>query len=448
MAELRHPLLRQLTRFGTGAGIVIGERDLDVCLARVRPNSAQVLATLRIEDFRNRPAAEWGAEYAAFLKQHGASHLAALVLLPRHEVIVRPVRLPGVSGEDAPAAIRFQLDSLHPFQDEEVVSDFQRAGRSDTFIVALAQRNRVDSYTALFAESGIKLAGFTFSGGAVFPSSRLFPSPDAGTRLAVTGLLAGPEAPVEIYGESGSHPLFSAVFDAPAGRAAALASAEMRLEPGHEPRDLIDLLPAWQSAPESFDSSDAGRSRFAPLWATALAAACPHLGAPVNLLPAELRSSSSRAAYIPTIALSIILALMVVALFAQKSWMDRRYFGLLDAEIARLSPRAAQVEKLDRRIAGASLRIQQIDHFRRRTRAHLDIVLELTQMLPPPAYLVSLQISPKEVTLSGETEQADTLLKKLDASPCFAASEFTMPLARSGTGEVFRIRSLREGSPQ
>lgn len=448
MAELSNPLLRQMLRFGTGAGIVVGERDLQVCLARVRPSSARVLATLLIEDFRNRPAAEWGVQYAAFLKQHSASHLAALVLLPRSQVIVRTLRLPGVSDEDAPAAIRFQLDSLHPFQDDEVVSDFQRAGRSDTFIVALARRDQVDSYTALFAESGIKLAGFTFSGGAVFPASRLFaPAPAAG-RLAVAGLAAGVQAPVEIYGESASHPLFSAEFDLPAERAAALAAAEMRLEPEVEVRDLIDVLPAWQSAPDAFDFSDAGRSRFAPAWASALAAACPQLGAPVNLLPAELRSVSSRAAYVPTIALGVVLALLAVALFAQQALLDKRYSTRLDSETARLSPRAAQVEKLDRQIADSSLRIQQIDQFRRRTRAHLDIVLELTQMLPPPAFLISLQISPKEVILSGEIEQADTLLKKLDASPHFAASEFTMPLARSGTAEVFRIRSQREGSPQ
>ncbi len=447
MAELSAPLLRQMFRFGTGAGIVAGERDLQVCLSRVRPNGARVVATLFIEDYRNRPAAEWGAEYAAFLKRSSAAHLAALVVLPRSEVIVRYVRLPGVSDEDAPAAIRFQMDSLHPFQDEDVASDFQRIGRSDTFLVALAKGSTIAFYTALFAEAGIKLAGLTFSGGAVFPSLRLF-APPARPVLAVTGLLAGAEAPLEIYGESESHPVFSAEFDLPAERAVALASAELRLEPGTEPRDLADLLPAWQSAPEAFDFSDPGRSRFAPLWAASLAAACPMLGTPVNLLPLELRSTSSRAMYIPTIVLASILAILVVLLLGQRSVMQRRYSDILQAEVTRLSPHAAKLEALDHRIANSSLRIQQLDRFRQRTRAHLDIVLDLTQMLPPPAYLMSLQTSPKEVIVAGEIEQADTLLKKLDASPRFSNSEFTMPLARTGTGEVFRIRATREGSPQ
>src|SRR5262245_8707073 len=140
MAELRAPFLRRIFRFGTGAGIVIGERDLHITLVRVRPGGARLLATLHIPDFRECPAAEWGAEYSAFLQKHSAGHLAALVVLPRHEVIVRQVRLPGVSDNDAPAAIRFQLDTLHPFPEDEVVCDFRRAGRSDAFIVAIAER--------------------------------------------------------------------------------------------------------------------------------------------------------------------------------------------------------------------------------------------------------------------------------------------------------------------
>ncbi|MBI4892383.1 MAG: hypothetical protein HY821_17295 [Acidobacteria bacterium] len=444
MAELSAPFLRQLFRFGTGAGIVADERDLHVCLTRVRPNGARVLATLLIEDYRNRPAAEWGAEYAAFLKANSAAHLAALVVLPRSEVIVRYVRLPGVADEDAPAAIRFQIDSLHPFQDEEVASDFHRIGRSDTFLVALAQGSAIAFYTSLFAEAGIQLAGLTFSGGAVYPSIRLF-APPARPLLAVKGLHATAGSPVEIYGESDSHPVFSAEFDMPVERAVALASAELRIEPGTEARDLADLLPAWQSAPESFDFSDSGKSRFAPIWAASLAAACPRLGSPVNLLPLELRKSSSRAMYVPTIVLASILALLLVILLGQRSVMQSRYSGVLESEVARLSPHAAKLEALDRRIATSSLRIQQLDQFRQRTRSHLDIVLDLTQMLPPPAYLMSLQVSPKEVIVAGEIEQADTLLKKLDSSPRFANSEFTMPLARTGTGEVFRIRSTREG---
>jgi len=49
------------------------------------------------------------------------------------------------------------------------------------------------------------------------------------------------------------------------------------------------------------------------------------------------------------------------------------------------------------------------------------------------------------VNLTGETDQAAPLLRVLDNSTRLANSEFTMPIGRVTTGEVFRIRSQREG---
>jgi Tfp pilus assembly protein PilN len=448
MAQLNSPFLRGLFRFGSGAGIVVEGEDLVVYLARVRPGGATLLDTMRIASFRERPAAEWGDEYNELLRKHSLAYLPATVVLPREQVIARRVALPGVNDQDAPAAIRFQLDALHPFAEDEVVHDFQRAGRSDTFVVAIAERRHIDFYTALFAEAGMKVAGFTFSGGAVFPSLRLFARPPADGVLAVAGLTAGVDGPLEVYGESPSYPLFSAEFDLPAERAAALAAAELRLAPETEPQDLINLLPAWRSAPDNFDFSDAGRSRAALPWAAALASACPRLGTPVNLLPAELRINTNRMAYVPSIVLGVILLGLCIAWLARDSVMNRRYLEVLNTEIQHLEPKAKQLEALDRRIADASERMQLLDNYRKRTKQNLDIVLELTQTLPPPSWIMTLQIDPKTVTIQGETEQADGLLKKLDGLPRFSGSEFTMPLARTGTGEIFRVRTQRKGAAQ
>jgi hypothetical protein len=100
---------RKLVEFGAGIGIEIASRDLEVVAARVRPNGVKVLGRLTIADFAARPAAEWGLEYARFLSPMGLSHVSATVLLPRRDVIVRHLALPGVSGKDVAGAIRFGL---------------------------------------------------------------------------------------------------------------------------------------------------------------------------------------------------------------------------------------------------------------------------------------------------------------------------------------------------
>src|SRR5437016_9176709 len=113
--------LRKLLAFGSGAGIEIGATDLTVVVARVRPNRVRVPGRLVIEDYASRPAAEWGKEYTSFLKSVGADRMSATVLLPRREVIVRHVALPGVRRKDVDSALRFQLDSLHPYGEDEIV---------------------------------------------------------------------------------------------------------------------------------------------------------------------------------------------------------------------------------------------------------------------------------------------------------------------------------------
>ncbi|MCS7043245.1 MAG: hypothetical protein N2036_04665 [Bryobacteraceae bacterium] len=433
---LESPALRRALRFGTGVGIAVEGGALEVCLARVRPAAVHLLGQIRIEGFRERPASEWGREYAAFVESHQASHLAAWLVLPRHEVVVRHLRLPGVSDTDAPAAIAFQMDSLHPFGGEEVVHDFQRAGRTASFTVAVAERRIIDSYAALFAEAGIRLAGLTFSGSAVFVSLRLSAAPSPAGLLAVRVLGDGPEPLTEIYGESPSWPLFSAVSDAPPERAAALAAAEMRLEADARPCGWLEILPppAGPAQPQS-----------PAAWAAALAAACPHLGQPLNLLPPALRASSSRMQYLPTAALAGVLLLLGGALAAESAWADRQYRKALEAEAARLAPAARRVEQLDRELAAAVQRIELLNAFRSRTRAHLDILLELTRMIEPPGMLLSVQITPDQVLLWGESDRADELLKKLEESPRFAGAEFTAPLTRGQSGDIFRIRARREG---
>jgi hypothetical protein len=74
----------------------------------------------------------------------------------------------------------------------------------------------------------------------------------------------------------------------------------------------------------------------------------------------------------------------------------------------------------------------------------MDVLEEMTHILPPPTWLNMLDITRTQVTIAGDTDQAAPLLKTIDASPLFEASEFIMPPIRSQTGEMFRIRTTRE----
>src|SRR5437870_9458044 len=122
--------LRTLLAFGSGVGIEIRSEDLGVTLTHVRPNGIRVAASTVIRNFRERPAGEWGSEYLRFLRENGGSHLAATVVAPRPEVIVRQIALAGVDSKDFAAAVGYQVETLHPYGEEEIAFGWQRVSEN------------------------------------------------------------------------------------------------------------------------------------------------------------------------------------------------------------------------------------------------------------------------------------------------------------------------------
>jgi hypothetical protein len=423
--------------FGTGVGIEIAGRDLDVTMVRVRPHGAQPLAHVRIQRFADRPAGEWGSEYAAWLKRNGGSHLAATVLLPRRDVIVRQIAMPGVADGDLAQAIAFQLDGLHPFAEEDAVSAWSRMAGGVNVLIGIARRDTIDSYTGLFAEAGVKVASITFSAAAMYASLRLLGAPPA------TGFLAAREAgdEVEAYGESDARPLFSAAFDVPneaaAERTRAMALAELRLPQDVPVTGFSDLLPKPKRAAEGFDANRLS-------YAAALVAACPRRGVRVNLLPEERRATGSRMMFVPSVVLGVLLLGGAGGLWAYSSWQDRQYLDKLRAEIAKLEPDARKPLKMDKAIDVARARTMLLDQFRKRTRDDLDVIAEMTKIFEAPAWITGLDLARDSVRMSGEAPQAAGLLRIIDKSPLFEGSEFAAPMSRTQTGEVFSIRARRE----
>jgi hypothetical protein len=426
--------LRKLLAFGSGVGLEIGATNLEVAVTRVRPNRIQVLGRLSIENFATRPAAEWGAEYARFLKASGSERLSATVLLPRREVIVRQIALPGVAAKDIEGGIRFQLDTLHPYGEDEVVWGWSPLAYGSV-LVGIALRSTVERYVALFVEAGIAVRSFTFSAAAVHAGIRLNGVGLEGEGFVALSRSAG--GAVEVYGESPSHPLFSAEFDLTPQRATMLALSELRLAPDTAPKTLPELLPVPYLNPVQNDLS-----RNALPYATALSGACPRFAPAANILPPEYRRFNSRAVFVPTMVLAALLLLVAGSMAAYASWSEKQYLKQIDAGIARLEPLHKRADSLDRETERARARALLLDQFRKQTRMDLDALNELTHLLEPPAWSNNIDLARDSVRIAGEAPQTAPLLKILDASPFFEKTEIQMATGRA-SGEAFQIRTLR-----
>jgi hypothetical protein len=427
---------RKWLAIGTGVGIEIGRDRLNATVVRARPSGVRILGHFTISDFRDKAASEWGAAYGAFLKKLGVAHVAATVLLPRDEVMMRPLALPGVTDKDLAAAIRFEIDSMNPYSGEESVFDWARVGASATVLVGFMRHSALERYKTLFAEAGVKVASFTFSVPAIYSALRLYSTPSADGFVT----LAQEADELEVYGESAARPVYSARLTGSAAKARTLAVAELRLPPETEPAPLYQALPQPKAAPAEYDLPASALS-----YATALSGAGLVRPLSVNLLPREQRQYSSRMRWIPALTLGALVLLAAGAALAYPRIADRRYLGMLQAEIRRVEPRARKAVELDRQIAVTRNRTQTLDSFRLRTKDDLDALNELTGLLAPPTWLGSMQLTRDALTMSGAADQAAGLVKLLDGSHQFRGSSFTIPIVPTGGGEAFSLRAQRQG---
>jgi len=426
---------RKLLAFGAGVGIEIGVASLEVAAARVRPSSIHVLGRTTIQGFASRPAAEWGMEYARFLKSVGLKHVSATVLLPRREVIARQVALPGVAAKDAESAIRFQIDTLHPYGDEDVCWGWSQVGAGSA-LVGVVRRSTVERYVELFSEAGVAVSSFTFSAAAVHAAIRLNGHNGGEGFVALSHTASGS---VEVYGESAARPVFSAEFDVAPQRAALLALSELRLPPETAPRTLEEILP---KPAVNLVENDLSRN---PLpYATALAGACPRFAPSVNVLPPEHRRLNSRAMLIPSLALAAVALLLAGGFWVYSAYADRKYLAGLNAQIAQLQPKAQQAAALDREFDRLRARVRLLDQYRDQTRNDLEALNDITRLLAPPVWTSSVDLRRDAVRFNGEGPQAAPLINILDSSPFFENAQIdSASAAPGGAGELFQIHASR-----
>jgi Tfp pilus assembly protein PilN len=428
------PFLRRIRIFGTGFGISIADGDLEASIVRSRPSGSAIVASTVIRNFQGRPAAEWGAELSQFLAWAGEPHLAATIVLPREDVIVRTVRLAGVAEKDTAAAIGLQLDALHPWDEEAIEWSWWRVSPADV-VVGIVRQSTLSQYETLFSEAGIPMAAATFSSAVIYAALRLQQAAPASIFFYVS------PAPgrTEVYGESEAKPCYSASFALSPERALALARAELRLPQDQEVQDLSSGL----AVPR------ADGALVSPLaYAAALAASAPLSIRFANLLPAERRASHSRTRYLFPITLAVLVVLGLLTVFvAFPFFNERRLVRDLTAEQNRIAPAALRVQAIDKILQTNRARIAALDDFRRRPQADLDVLNELVRLLPEQVWTNSIEIYPDSVVIAGEAAQAPPLLKLLDSSPLFEKSEFVMSVTYNGQSQSdqFRIKSMRRG---
>jgi Tfp pilus assembly protein PilN len=181
--------------------------------------------------------------------------------------------------------------------------------------------------------------------------------------------------------------------------------------------------------------------------AAGIASALPRHVLSLNLLPEAQRQAGSPLVWVPSAALGAAALVLGGALWALPAFEEKRYAKTLNQEIAQVQPAVNRAGALDSQIVAAKRRMELLDELRRRPKADMDALLEMTRIIPPPTWLNLFELNGKQIVVGGETDQAAPLLKVIDSSPYFESSEFTASPVRIQAVEMFRVRTNREVRP-
>jgi general secretion pathway protein L len=160
----------------------------------------------------------------------------------------------------------------------------------------------------------------------------------------------------------------------------------------------------------------------------------------INLFPEQFRKKPS------VIGRYLMLALVVLTLIAGLAWagshfMHRRVTAIrVERELNELSDEIKALGLIQSKITTLQERIDDLNRLRENRINALELLKELTEILPDTAWLHGLSVADNQVEIEGYADYSTQLIPQLEASPFFANARFLSTITRAGNDkEVFKI---------
>lgn len=299
--------------------------------------------------------------------------------IPREQVIFRVIEYPAAVKENLRSTLEYDIDKYIPLSADEICFDHQiiqedRENNRLRVLLAFVKKTDLEPYLAFCR----RWPGGVF--GLCVPSAAV-----ANAHAFLSGNKAHPlDGYVDqILMKAENTPLDAAWFPTSLLNKAGIPSP--------------DLVPAFGLA-------------LAVLW-----------DAPVriNLLPQEARKKPSRVGFYALIGLFVLFILAGAAwggghLLRQKSRLEA-----LDREIRHLSSEVAAITEMEGRIKVLDRKIDALTGQKGQADSLLEILRELTRIIPETAWVTDFTLTDKDIRLSGFAQSASDLVSLLESSSLF-----------------------------
>lgn len=159
----------------------------------------------------------------------------------------------------------------------------------------------------------------------------------------------------------------------------------------------------------------------------------------LNLLPPERRPRRSTVARRLNLALGVAALLLLVAALTQPLLDKRARLHALEAAVALARTEAGEVSALRERLQQLDASGRALVERKRSAPLVVDLLDEVTRVLPDDTWLTRFELAGDQVQLQGESAAAAALIPLLQASPMLAEPRFRAPVTQSPREQAERF---------
>lgn len=404
---------------------------------------------------------------AGFVEELKISRASFVLIIPRAWAIVQTVELPAAAKENLSRVLSFELDRLTPLSRDNAFYHYcvlGEDGQNVKLLIAVVRADQVQQYLDALKARKIKTTKVTVSSFALSSLIRHSrPKTDA-VYLSLKdaryecGVIENSLLQSSVAGpmdRSDTQALNRVV-----GQANVLADESIKH--GRRPEMIIDaeekdflaLRDQFKTGRVTRLERDArltmpGQEKELP--AAALGGAVSEMfdqSGDINLLNPD-EQGPSRASFVLTAALLVILAAMIAFYFLMPLTIEQRKLDEMDRHLQALKPAVRKVEALKNEIAAVETEIHEIDDFKKQSGMTMDIIKDMTAILPPKTWLTRLRITEKTAEIEGYSSSATDIIVRLENSRYFQKAEFASPTFRDPrqNNERFVIKMELKNEP-
>lgn len=419
-----------------------------------------------------------------FVKEHGLGQENVWVSIPRAEVLFRFLSLPLSAEENLPEVVRYEIGKYIPYPEEDIFVDFLVLEREEVekrlhLLLLVVEKAVMEKYLGILRAAGLTPCGVEVGTTALLnfcllgenglsgenPTALLEIGRDEFELIWVQAGVLRYSRAVEFDAGDGvepgrlvareylcsfreafplrlrqtpeeEHPVYVYATGTPP-KVDFLSEREAQELPPIHPLPVVELA-------ERMGFSQPIPSECAPAVGAALRG-ITKVPWEVNLLPLPLRKKTSRFGMYLSLALFLLALLLSFGWFGSAIVKERLELRAVEKQIDALKDEVSAVQKVQKEAQDLAARMESLNKVQGSYYSKLEVLRELSTIIPPEVWLTDLRCYRKEVNISGFAESSSGLIAIIDKSDLFASSEFTAPITRDIEGkERFKLKTAIE----